>query len=501
MSGPFGIPIFLLTDSYKLSHPYLFPDSKKMVAYSSFRQSYNKGSDERIIFFGLRYFIENYIDKQWSLEDLEKSKRFFETHNAGFTKFPFPEELFLKMINENNGYFPISIYALEEGTVVYPHVPVMVMVAEEPYSGLITYLEALLTMIWYPCTVATLSRQCKTIIEKSFEKSVDKEKNFLINSRLHDFGFRGCTSVEQSILGGMAHLLNFEGSDTLSAAYYGQFNWNNGAPIASSIPATEHSVMTSHLNEKQAILKMIEKFGSGVFACVMDSYDYKVALEKILPEIASEKVGKGGFMVLRPDSGDPIKTVLMALNAGDQVFGSTINSKGYKVLNGCGVIQGDGIDIIVLEKILDAVIEAGYSSENIAFGMGGGLLQKLNRDTMSFATKLSYIKEKDDSVRLIAKLPKTDTSKFSLPGQFMVLLDSNNLPKVYPKPEDQVEYEQKYKSNDLLKLVYNGTKTDKQWLTFDQLKTNINQHWNNCPIKFEPISDQIKELQNQLKNK
>ncbi|GFH17266.1 uncharacterized protein HaLaN_13860, partial [Haematococcus lacustris] len=125
---------------------------------------------------------------------------------------------------------------------------------------------------------------------------------------------------------------------------------------------------------------MIEHFGTGVFACVMDSYDYAKALSEVLPSIAAKKVERGGYLVLRPDSGDPMEAVLMALVAADRVFGSDVNSKGYRVLRGCGVIQGDGIDIDVMRKIAGAIEAAGYAADNVAYGMGGGLLQKVVYD-------------------------------------------------------------------------------------------------------------------------
>jgi nicotinic acid phosphoribosyltransferase len=129
-------------------------------------------------------------------------------------KYPFPEDLFNQFIEENDGYFPVKIEALPEGSVIFPHVPVYQITALGKYSRLVTYLETLLTMIWYPCTVATLSRRCKDIIERGFVETVDDDAAFLLNSRLHDFGFRGCTSVEQSVIGGCSHLLNFTGTDT-----------------------------------------------------------------------------------------------------------------------------------------------------------------------------------------------------------------------------------------------------------------------------------------------
>lgn len=229
--------------------------------------------------------------------------------------------------------------------------------------------------------------------------SLDRYINLI--SRLHDFGFRGCTSVEQSIIGGVAHLINFNGSDTLSAAWYAQYKLNGGKPVAYSIPATEHSIMTAHRNEKYAMTQLLEQFGSGVCACVMDSYDYTNALENVLPSVAKLKTGKGGVLVLRPDSGDPVQVVLQALryfelsSAAQTIFGSDLNKKGFMVLRGIGVIQGDGININTIQDIANAVEKAGFSAQNVAYGMGGGLLQKVHRDTMSFATKLSKIIYKD----------------------------------------------------------------------------------------------------------
>jgi nicotinic acid phosphoribosyltransferase len=181
-----------------------------MTAYGEFRSSYEKDTEDcRLIFFGMQYIITHYIAKQHTIEEVEKVSQFMEHHNAGGTRYPFPKDLFLKFIKENNGYFPVTIKAIPDGSVIYPHVPVFQITAEGEYARLVTYLETILTMVWYPTTVATLSRRCRTLIEKSYEKTVDDDGMWTLDSRLHDFGFRGCTSVEQSIIGGVAHLVLF----------------------------------------------------------------------------------------------------------------------------------------------------------------------------------------------------------------------------------------------------------------------------------------------------
>jgi nicotinamide phosphoribosyltransferase len=469
-----------------------------MVAYGEFRSGYEKDTkDTRLIFYGLRYTLENYLLRQWTVQDVECADKFFRTHMApGYTQFPYPKELFLKFVNENNGYFPVKLEALQEGSVIHAHVPVYQITAETEYSHLCTFLETVLTMVWYPSTVATLSRRCRDVIAAAFDQSVDSGRaSPVLGSRLHDFGFRGCTCVEQSVLGGTAHLLNFEGSDALSAEYYAQFMLNDGEPVGNSIPGTEHSVMTAWPDEKQAISNMIDHYGHNIFACVMDSYDYARALSEVLPAIATKKVGAGGYMVLRPDSGDPVETVLMGLRAAEKVFGADVNSKGYKVIRRAGVLQGDGINIDSLTAIMKAVLDAGYSAESVGFGMGSGLLQKVNRDTMSFATKLSHIVYSDKPGGRptdIMKLPKTDSSKISLPG-VLAVKRVDGVPTVFPAKGGHV-----MPKENLLQVVYDCGPVPVHWEKFSVLKQRVARDWEalqpSADVISQPLKDKIQQL-------
>jgi nicotinic acid phosphoribosyltransferase len=276
-----NVPVTVMTDSYKATHFLQYPKATKMVAYGEFRTGYNNDkTDTRLVFYGIRYIIENYISKRWTVQDVENADIFYRTHLApSYGPFVYPKDLFMKFVTENDGYFPVTVEALPEGTCAHSRVPVYQISADGEYAPLCTFLETLLTMIWYPTTVATLSRRARDVIEASFELTSDGGKDSpLIVTKLHDFGFRGCTSVEQSVVGGCAHLLNFTGTDTMSAAYYAQFALNQGRPVAMSVPATEHSVMTAWPTEAAAIENMITHFGTGIYSCVMDSYDYAKAL-------------------------------------------------------------------------------------------------------------------------------------------------------------------------------------------------------------------------------
>ncbi|KAJ3329160.1 hypothetical protein HDU76_008502 [Blyttiomyces sp. JEL0837] len=493
------IPPPLLTDSYKTTHAAIYPEAQKMVAYGEFRRSFEKDpKDSRIVLYGIRYVIENHIAVQWTENHVKDAELFFSTHYAALNpndpearKFPFPKDLFLEFIKEYNGYFPVKIESLPEGSVIYPHTPAYQITAVGKYSRLVTYLETLLTMLWYPSTVATLSRRCKDIIEEAYKETVDHDAFVTLDSRLHDFGFRGCTSVEQSVIGGCAHLLNFEGTDTMSAAYYAQIHLNEGRPVATSIPATEHSVMTAYPTEKGAMLKLIELYGNGLCACVMDSYDYMNALTNILPSIAKQKTQRGGVLVLRPDSGDPVEVVIQALEAAEKVFGAQVNKKGYRVINGCTVIQGDGISHVTIGQILVAAKAKGFAAQNCAFGMGGGLLQKVNRDTMSFATKLSHITYKDGTKRDVMKMPKTDSTKFSLPGELMVVRnESEGTHLVYPK--DSKHYLDSDKGENAMKVVYDHGPVLEQWPSFDEVRARLRHEWSLAPKNVDVISDELK---------
>lgn len=406
----------------------------------------------------------------------------------------------MKFVEENDGYFPVRIEALPEGTVCFPHTPVYQITARGEYSRLVTFLETILTQVWYPTTVATLSRRVKDSIAAAFDISVEPESRFLLNSRLHDFGFRGCTSVEQSVIGGCAHLLSFTGSDTMSASYHAQFSLNEGRPVGSSIPATEHSVMTAWPSEEEAIIHTIKTFGGPgkVFSVVMDSYDYSRALWEILPRITPLLKEVGGLMVLRPDSGDPVKCVVEGLQAGEAAGGATTNSLGYKVLTHFAVIQGDGINSGTVRKILDAVHEAGYSAQNVCFGMGGGLLQKVNRDTMSFATKLSYLRGTDGVGRDVMKKPLTDKGKISLPG-VLAVKKINGLPTVFPTVSDAISSESQIGNEDnLLKIVYDcrpvrDSEGNGPWETFDVLRERVETEWTAAPKLYDCISDELRQ--------
>jgi nicotinamide phosphoribosyltransferase len=309
-----------------------------------------------------------------------------------------------------------------EGTVVpVNHALVTVENTDPACYWLTSYVETALLRIWYPTTVATHSHATRRLIADALARTGSPEG---LPYKLHDFGARGVSSLESATLGGMAHLVNFMGTDTLSAllgarAYYGE-------PMAGhSIPAAEHSTITAwgRDGELDAYRNMLRQFGrpGALLAVVSDSYDLDAAVTRLWGgALRDEVIASGATVVIRPDSGDPTSVVLRTVQSLDAAFGSDVNAKGYRVLRHVRVIQGDGITRESIASILAALAGAGYSADNVAFGQGGALLQQVNRDTLGFAMKASAA-EVGGQWRDVFKAPVTDPAKRSKAGRLTLM--------------------------------------------------------------------------------
>ncbi len=275
----------------------------------------------------------------------------------------------------------------------------------------------MLRAIWYPTTVATQSWTIKRVILDYLEKTGDPS---LIDFKLHDFGARGVSSLESAAIGGASHLVNFMGSDTISGVLYAREYY--GAGIAGfSIPAMEHSTVTSwgRKGEVDAYRNMLTTYGKqgAIFAAVSDSYDIYNAASKLWgEELRQQVIDSGAVVVIRPDSGDPETVCLKLVQILHDKFGAVKNSKGFWVLNNVRLIQGDGVNEHTIRCILGAFQAYGYSADNIAFGMGGALLQQLNRDTQKFAMKCSSALVNGEWID-VQKDPVTDSGKKSKAGR------------------------------------------------------------------------------------
>lgn len=415
--------MILNTDSYKLSHFNQYPaGTTRIFSYIESRG----GKWDETVFLGLQAFIKTMMNNFPTMEDVKEAEEFASIHGVPFNTQGWTDLVEL-------GYWPVEIKAIPEGTVVPTSVPLVTIEnTVDGFHWLTSYLEtAMLRAVWYPTTVATLSRECKKVIAHYLKATSGNTDG--LEFKLHDFGARGVSSEESAGLGGMAHLVNFLGTDTISGILAAKKYYNSGI-CGFSIPATEHSTMTSwgRENESSAYKNVLKKNPTGLTAIVADSYDLFNAVENIFgDELRMDVTERDGTLVIRPDSGDPLEILPRLFLILQSKFGSKTNSKGYQVLNDkVRVIWGDGINEKTIEEICKVLTYNGWSIENIAFGMGGALLQQIDRDTQKFAMKCSAAKVNGEWVDVF-KDPITDTGKRSKKG----LLDVGKGFTVYSNTE------------------------------------------------------------------
>lgn len=399
-----------MTDSYKASHWKLYPpDTRGLYGYLAARG----GAYPRATLFGLQVLLDRFFSRRITYGDVRYAKEFWAQHLGRIDVFN--EKGFRRIVREHGGWWPVEIYAVPEGTMVPTGHPLLVVRSTDPeLPWVTTYLETVLDQLWYPSTVATRSAMIRATVMGSLEATGSPE---LIDTRVHDFGFRGSTSIESAGLGGAAHLLSFTGTDTLPGLLVAREHYSE-LMAGCSIPAAEHSTVTAwgRDGELEAYRHALRTFPNGYLAVVSDSYDVFAACQHWSGELGAVVTARDGVLVVRPDSGDPAATVLRVLHILGEGFGTTMNEKGYRVLYPkVRVIQGDGIDHHAIASILSQLATASWSADNLAFGSGGGLLQKVDRDTLGFTFKASAVKT-DDSWVPIQKDPVTDAAKRSLAG-------------------------------------------------------------------------------------
>ena len=371
------------------------------------------------------------------------------------------------------GYWPIEIHAVPEGTVL----PVKNVLAtfentHVDFAWVVGFLESLFLKVWNTCSVATMSRQFRKSSEKYADLTCDNHDHVMFQT--HDFGYRGASTEETAAFSGMAHLVNSYGTDTIVAVKAARDHYDATQPIGLSVPATEHSVMCSYgiEHEYDAFLHIMKKYPTGFLSIVSDTYDYWNIMTDFITRHKEDILARDGRVVFRPDSGDPELIICgdpMAeidtpeykgsIRLLDEVFGSTLNSKGFKVLNPkVGLIYGEGITLERQGRILQRLMEQGYASSNVVFGIGGLLLQRHNRDDGGFAIKALYA-EVGIEPRNLVKTPKTDVRKASHAGPQKLILENGAYRTV---PMDD------FNDRGELRRVFNDGTLHRQ--TFDEIR-------------------------------
>jgi nicotinamide phosphoribosyltransferase len=431
-----------LCDGYKLGHKDQYPRSTSRV-YSNWtaRSSRVEGQDG-VINFGLQWFLKYYLDEvffgDFFIDDIETIK---ERYARRVNNYLGPNKVGTKHIEElwQLGYLPLEFRALPEGTLVPLKVPLFTVENTLPeFFWLTNYIETLLSnALWQPITSATTALRYRKVLE-SAALATGTALEF-VDWQGHDFSFRGMPGLEAAALSGAAHLIFFNGTDTIPAIdliedYYGGL-------VGGSVNATEHSVMCAGEEDGEllTIKRLItEVYPEGIISIVSDTWDFWNVLTFFLPVLKDVILARDGKVVIRPDSGDPVKIICGDPDAPEgsperkgavqllwDVFGGTMTSTNHRLLDShIGLIYGDSITEARATEITSRLAANGFASGNVVFGIGSFTYQYVTRDTYGQAMKATWV-EVNGEARAIFKKPRTDNGmKTSAKGRLAVLRDA-----------------------------------------------------------------------------
>jgi len=452
-------PIFW-TDSYKLTQFNMFNDVKpdengemqRLTNMYAFIEPRKGAKYPYVVVAGTPEIVRKLSEIKITIEHIYEAIHFCASHFSTPThdgRYHFNPLPWLKVVLEYDGRIPLLISAIPEGTIIPIATPICTIESTDPdCAQLVSHFEGLIQKAyWYPTTVATNALFIsKTIKDALITSTTPEITDYMLPFLLQDFGYRGCTSEDAAILGGSAALYITMGSDTVPAIVHNMNNMgipfknNTIAMTGFSVAACEHNQAFSRGKdgEFKFIKNLLEIYPTGILSVVADTYDLRQHVETVTSgELLDKIMSRDGTYVIRPDSQlviddgteiSPAETIstLFAICSRNLEKFITINEKGFKVLPAqYKFIYGDGLDIPKIKCILDKMISDGWCASNIVFGVGGNLLQNINRDTLRFAMKSSQqeyeITNVDGSVRTeIRNVGKETPGKQSKKGRFHV---------------------------------------------------------------------------------
>jgi nicotinamide phosphoribosyltransferase len=424
-------------DFYKTDHRRQYPEGTTQV-YANFTprsgrlaKVLNPADDISVIFFGLQYFIQDYLIDSWNHGFFQQDKqKVISTYQRRMDTSLGKDAISTQHIEalHDLGYLPLHIKALPEGSKVAMGIPLLTVVNTHPdFFWLTNYIESVMSSyLWKPITSATTAFQYKKLVTE-YALKTGTPLDFTL-FQCHDFSFRGLSGIHDGTISGSAHLTSFYGTDTVSSIdlledYY--FADATQEIVGVSVPATEHSVMAMGMPEAEleTFRRLIEDlYPDGIVSIVSDTWDFWQVITQYTSILREKIIARNGKLVLRPDSGDPVKIICGdndapfdtpqykgAVQCLWEIFGGIITPQGYKMLDShIGLIYGDSITLDRASAILAQLETKGFASGNIVFGIGSYTYQYVTRDNFGFAVKATS-GIVDGERRDIFKNPKTDT--------------------------------------------------------------------------------------------
>ena len=434
-------------DGYKVDHRRQYPDGTSLIFTNFTPRKTRRPEADSVVFFGLQYFIKEYLIRQWNEFFFRKPK---DEVLTAFTRrigaYLGPNAVGNQHVAELHdlGYLPISIMALPEGSLAPLRVPQLVINnTDDRFFWLTNYLETILsTTLWGACTSATTAFYFKRLLTRYAMETVGDTS--FVPWQGHDFSFRGMFGLEAARMSGAAHLTCFTGTDTIPAIdfleeYYGANS--DREIIGGSVAATEHSVMCAGGMEDElgTFRRLIsEIYPAGIVSIVSDSWDFWRVMTEFTVTLKDLILARDGKVVFRPDTGDPVLIVCGdpdapagtpeskgAIQCLWDVFGGSVTAQGYRVLDPhVGLIYSDSITMERAEAICEGLKAKGFATTNIVFGIGSFTYQYVTRDTDGYAAKATFAVVQGTD-REIFKAPKTDDgTKRSAKGLTAVLKDT-----------------------------------------------------------------------------
>jgi nicotinamide phosphoribosyltransferase len=470
-------------DGYKVDHRRQYPTGTQLIASNLTARGTRRKNTDKVVFFGLQYFVKEYLINQWGENFFSQPKeKVLSRFARRINNYLGPNQVGQSHVADLHdlGYLPISIRALPEGSLHNLRVPSLLIYNTLPeFFWLTNYLETILsTTVWGPCTSATTAFQYKKLLTRFALETVGNTD--FVQWQAHDFSFRGMFGMEAALMSGGAHLTSFTGTDTIPAIDWLEQYYNADSDkelIGGSVAATEHSVACStilnfvekvrvknagtnneiktedelmNLADVEYVKHLItEVYPSGIVSIVADSFDYWNTITNTARALKDVIMARDGKVVFRPDTGDPVKVVCGweeqdysdtfihpkelseferkgSIECLWEIFGGTVTQQGYKVLDPhVGLIYGDSITLERAGKILSGLKSKRFASTNIVFGVGSYTYQYVTRDTDQYAVKATFARVNNKDINIFKK-PKTgDGMKNSATGLVAVLKDEN----------------------------------------------------------------------------
>lgn len=467
----------LLADFYKQSHSEQYPEGTNVIYSNWTPRSSRVNGQDKVVFFGLQYFLKEYLQNKLDENFFNKSANEIESdYRKIIDKSIGDNSPMLKRILDLHslGYVPLKFSALKEGTLCPLRVPMLVVENTHPdFFWLVNYYETIMSSIlWMPCASATNAHRLRQLLNIGCEET-GGNKDF-VPFQGHDFSMRGMAGLEAACLSGAGHLLSFVGTDTIPSLdfineyYFGQSS--NGL-VGCSVPATEHSVMSAggEMSELETFNRLLDLYPKGIVSVVSDTWDIWKVLTEILPSLKEKILARDGTLVIRPDSGDPVKIICGDPESPNpnvrrgvvgllwDEFGGTVNEKGFKQLNPkVGCIYGDSINYERMQAIINGLKANGFASTNMVYGVGSFTYQYNTRDTYGFAMKATWAQINGEGRDLFKKPVTDDGMKFSATGRLAVKINDNGelsvIEKATPEQEAESLLEPVWKNGDFLRL-------------------------------------------------